>query len=249
MDTSLRTHPLVVIAATAVILTCLLAAGILTGIVPSPLTRQTAPTQELSTAPAAATAPATSADTAQNRYAPATSGAASQSSLVDRGSTASTTAPTTSSRARVAERAPRASSSTASSATGVTSGEGATQSVAASAPPPPPVCHSCGTVTSVRAIRQQGEASMVGPAAGGLIGGVVGHQIGSGRGNTVATVLGAGVGAAAGTEIERRAKSTTHYVVNVKMNDGAVRHFNYASAPGFHVGDRVRVREGRLVRQ
>jgi outer membrane lipoprotein SlyB len=101
----------------------------------------------------------------------------------------------------------------------------------------------------VRTVRQQGEASMIGPAAGGLVGGVIGHQIGSGRGNTIATVLGAAGGAAAGTEIERRHKSTTHYVVAVRMGDGHVRHFNYAAAPGFQTGDRVRVVEGRLVRE
>jgi outer membrane lipoprotein SlyB len=122
--------------------------------------------------------------------------------------------------------------------------------VAGSAPATAPaVCNECGSVTSVRVVKQQGEASMIGPAAGGLLGGVVGHQIGSGRGNTIATVVGAAGGAAAGTEIERRYKSTTHYVVNVRMNDGRLRHFNYASAPGVESGDKVRVVNGRLTRE
>jgi outer membrane lipoprotein SlyB len=89
---------------------------------------------------------------------------------------------------------------------------------------------------------------MIGPAAGGLVGGLVGHQVGSGRGNTVATVVGAAAGAAGGTEIERRYKSKTHYVVAVRMNDGRVRRFTYAAAPGVEAGDKVRVVGGKLVR-
>jgi outer membrane lipoprotein SlyB len=89
---------------------------------------------------------------------------------------------------------------------------------------------------------------MVGPAAGALIGGLAGRQIGSGTGRTIATVVGAGAGAAAGTEIERRYKSTTSYVVAVRMNDGSHRSFNYASAPGVSSGEKVRVVEGRLIR-
>jgi outer membrane lipoprotein SlyB len=97
-------------------------------------------------------------------------------------------------------------------------------------------------------VKEQGEAGLIGPAAGGLLGGVVGHQIGNGRGNTIATVLGAAGGAAAGTEIERRYKSKTHYVVAVRMNDGRVRTFNYAAAPAVQTGDKVRVVKGHLVR-
>jgi outer membrane lipoprotein SlyB len=80
------------------------------------------------------------------------------------------------------------------------------------------------------------------------VGGLIGNQIGSGSGNTIATIAGAAVGAGVGTEVERRAKSTRHYVVNVRLEDGTHRSFTYQSAPGFRQGDRVRVVEGRLVR-
>jgi hypothetical protein len=38
-------------------------------------------------------------------------------------------------------------------------------------------------------------------------------------------------------------------VLTVRLNDGRHRTFNYASRPPFQEGDRVRVVEGRLVRQ
>jgi outer membrane lipoprotein SlyB len=97
-------------------------------------------------------------------------------------------------------------------------------------------------------VKEQGDAGMTGPGAGALLGGVLGNQLGHGHGKTIATVVGAGAGAAAGTEIERRYKSKTHYVVAVRMSDGRVRHFNYAAAPGVQPGNRVRVANGHLVR-
>jgi len=111
------------------------------------------------------------------------------------------------------------------------------------------VCETCGRVTSVRAVTRQGEAGLLGPVAGGAVGGLVGHQIGHGSGNTIATIVGAAGGAALGTELERRHKSTTQYVLTVRLNDGTHRTFNYASRPAFQEGDRVRVVQGRLVRE
>lgn len=237
MDANLRTHPIIMIAGVAVILTCLLAIGVMTGIVPSPLTKHTVQTQGLSMAPG--TSPQT--ESSLNRYAPSGPVVAPKTRLSDPPPPASRSASAGSSAAR----APVTSSGTLP-ATGTTESPAPTNTV--SAAPAPAPCRNCGTVSAVRAVKKQGEAGMIGPAAGALIGGVVGNQIGSGRGNTIATVIGAGGGAAAGTEIERRAKSTTHYDVAVRMNDGSVRHFNYASAPGVHSGDRVRVVDGRLVR-
>jgi outer membrane lipoprotein SlyB len=223
---SLRgSHPLIVIAAIAVILTCLLAIGVMTGIVPSPMNRA-ADRQEL------------------------TDGTASTSTTTLRESSPSGTTTTRESRtvARAPASEPRRLTSSApkpAPATGATSSS--TSETVAAASPAPAVCSNCGTVTSVRAVKQQGDASMIGPAAGALIGGLGGRQIGSGSGQTIATVVGAGVGAAAGTEIERRYKSTTSYVVAVRMNDGSHRSFNYASAPGVAAGSKVRVVDGKLI--
>jgi outer membrane lipoprotein SlyB len=110
-------------------------------------------------------------------------------------------------------------------------------------------CKDCGTVTSVKTVKKQGEASGAGAVIGGVAGGVLGHQIGSGRGNTAATVVGAGAGAYAGHEVEKSRKSTTSYQVHVKMEDGKERTFSYASATSYRVGDKVKVVDGKLTRQ
>ena len=96
---------------------------------------------------------------------------------------------------------------------------------------------------------RQGEAGLVGAIAGGAVGGAIGSQIGGGSGKTIATIVGAAGGAAVGTEVERRYKATTSYVVGVRLNDGTTRSFTYETAPGFREGERVRVVDGRLVRE
>jgi outer membrane lipoprotein SlyB len=213
---SLRAHPLMVITATTLILTCLIAIGVMTGIVPSPNAKERA-AQQNAAAPAAQT-PAP--DYRQSARAPSTA-------AQERERTA-------------APRPPGSIGSTSSSAAGGT--------VAGTPPSAPAVCNNCGTVTSVRAVKQQGEAGLVGPIAGGAVGGLVGSQIGSGSGKTIATIVGAAGGAAVGTEAERRYKSSTSYVVGVRLNDGTSRSFTYANAPGVERGDKVRVVDGRLQR-
>lgn len=211
-ETSLRTHPLVVIAATTVILTCLIAIAMMLGTLPSPLTKERA----LATGDAGQSAPASRSDFA----APRAGGNA------------------------------RSESQNGNDRVGGTSGTAPAQTVTggASAPKVAAACTNCGRVTSVHVVKQQGEAGLIGPAAGTAVGGLIGSQIGHGTGRTVATIVGAAGGAAAGTEIERRYKATTHHVVSVRLNDGTTRQFTYGSAPAFREGDRVRVVEGRLVR-
>src|SRR4029078_536089 len=105
----------------------------------------------------------------------------------------------------------------------------------------PAYCGHCRTVTSLHSVQHEGEASVVGPLAGGALGGLLGHQIGHGTGKTVATIAGAAGGAAIATEVERRAKTSTSYVVGVRLNDGTTRSFNYGAAPGVHEGDKVKI--------
>ena len=226
-----RTHPMILVAAAAVLLTCLLAIGVMTGIIPSPMNR-TADKQELTTGPAPATSTATT--TLRESTPSGTTTTTRESRTVTRAP-----APAPEPRSRVAERAPAPATGPTSSST--------SQTVAGAGPAPAATCSNCGVVTSVRAMKQQGEAGMIGPAAGALLGGVLGNQVGGGTGKTIATVVGAGAGAAAGTEVERRYKSTTTYVVNVRMDDGTSRSFNYASEPGVQSGSKVRVVDGRLV--
>jgi outer membrane lipoprotein SlyB len=111
------------------------------------------------------------------------------------------------------------------------------------------LCKECGTVTSVNTVRKQGEGSGLGAVLGGVAGGVLGHQIGSGRGKDVATVAGAAGGAYAGHQIEKSQKSSTNYVVHVKLEDGANRTFTYSSPTSFRTGDKVKIVDHKLVRR
>ena len=111
------------------------------------------------------------------------------------------------------------------------------------------VCKNCGAVVDVKTIEQKGEASGAGAVLGGVAGGVLGHQIGSGRGNTAATVVGAAGGAYAGHQIEKNRNSKTIYRVQVKMEDGKTRSFDYSEPTAFKAGDKVKIIDGKLVRQ
>jgi outer membrane lipoprotein SlyB len=118
----------------------------------------------------------------------------------------------------------------------------------AAAAPAPAVCHSCGVVESVRTITQRGEGSGLGAAGGAIVGGLLGNQIGGGHGRQLATVAGAVGGAVVGNQVEGNMKATTHYQVRVRMDDGKVRTVTSSSA-SWHEGDRVKVVKGRLTRR
>lgn len=109
-----------------------------------------------------------------------------------------------------------------------------------------PICTSCGVVSSVNAVTQQGEGSGLGAVAGGVVGGLLGHQVGGGTGKKIATVAGVAGGAYAGHQIEKSQKSTTRYDVTVTMEDGSTRSFSYESQPPFQAGSKVRVVNGTL---
>ena len=216
-ESSLRTNPLIVIAATAVILTCLIAIGMMTGIIPTPSAREQA--------------------LVENTQPPPPPG---RTALTDNRTSTRAQAPAPVARARTPERPPQGGTSDDTPTRSV-GGSGPSRNLAA-------VCNNCGTVTSVRTVTRQGEAGLVGPIAGGALGGLVGSQIGGGSGKTIATIAGAAGGAAIGTEVERRQKATTSYVVGVRLNDGTTQSFTFGAAPGYQQGDRVKVVDGRLVR-
>jgi outer membrane lipoprotein SlyB len=227
MDNSLRKmHPLIVIAASAVILTCLVALLMMTGILPGAGSREATVV----------------GDTAAPEVTTSTRSSLNEQLNLKPNPSPNRTAAAPAPRERAAARP--ATGNTASRAGGTVAG--------AEAPAPAPkvaaVCNNCGTVTSVRAVKQQGDAGLLGPIAGGAVGGLVGSQIGGGSGKTIATIVGAAGGAAVGTEVERRHKSTTSYVVGVRLNDGSTRSFTYGSNPGVQSGDRVKVVDGQLVR-
>lgn len=105
-------------------------------------------------------------------------------------------------------------------------------------------CAHCGTVESVKAEKQKGEATGLGAVGGAVVGGVVGHQIGNGNGKKAMTVLGAVGGGLAGHEIEKHARSTTVYQVQLRMDDGSTRTVTQTTAPA--VGARVEVQGNEL---
>ncbi len=109
-------------------------------------------------------------------------------------------------------------------------------------------CANCGVITSIRTIEQAGEASGLGTLAGGIAGAVLGHQIGQGTGRDVATIAGAVGGGYAGHQIERKIKTTTHYEIVVRMEDGSHRTMMQQTQPAFAIGDKVKIVDGALVR-
>jgi outer membrane lipoprotein SlyB len=110
------------------------------------------------------------------------------------------------------------------------------------------VCSVCGQVTSVQAIKHEGQSSGGGAVAGGVVGGLLGNQVGNGRGRTLATVVGAVGGALAGNTVEKHVRSETDYEVHVQMDDGSNRTFTYKQQqPAFSAGQRVRVSGDSLV--
>lgn len=119
---------------------------------------------------------------------------------------------------------------------------------AAAAPAAAPVCANCGVVESVRTVTQRGEGSGLGAAGGAIVGGLLGNQVGGGSGRKLATVAGAVGGAVVGNQVEGNMKATTHYVVRVRMNSGKIRTINSSSA-NWQAGDRVKVVKGRLQRR
>lgn len=118
---------------------------------------------------------------------------------------------------------------------------------AAPAPQAATTCVTCGVVVAVREVRQAGEGTGVGAVAGGVVGGVVGHQFGGGHGKDALTIAGAVGGALAGHQVEKQARATTTWRVDVRMNDGTTRTFSYGALPAFAAGERVEVKGSQLV--
>lgn len=101
-----------------------------------------------------------------------------------------------------------------------------------------------GRVESIEPITStQGGSGLLGTVIGGAAGGLLGHQIGGGRGQTAATIGGAVVGAVAGNQIEKRAGSNTQtaYRVNVRLDDGRIATVTQSSLGNLQVGMRARV--------
>lgn len=114
------------------------------------------------------------------------------------------------------------------------------------APKPAAQPGNLATVQAVREVTQPGEHTALGPIAGGVAGAVIGSQFGRGSGKKVLTVLGAAGGALAGREIEKQARGTKRWEIEVRHDNGTQETVLSDVAPPFNAGDRVRVVDGRL---
>lgn len=112
---------------------------------------------------------------------------------------------------------------------------------------PKTACADCGVVVEVKQVEVKGKGTGLGAVTGGVVGGVVGHEIGDG--NKVGTVVGAAGGAIAGHQIERHARTTKRFHVDVRMTDGTVKTVVFESQPAWKTGDRVRLQDGKLISQ
>ena len=107
-------------------------------------------------------------------------------------------------------------------------------------------CASCGNVESVRAITTRARGSGVGAGAGAILGGLLGNQLGGGHGRQLATVAGAVGGAVVGNQVEGNMKASHSYEIRVRLDDGTLRTFHQHSTPQWRTGDRVRIVKGSL---
>lgn len=114
-----------------------------------------------------------------------------------------------------------------------------------------PVAASYGIVRSIEGVNMAGEQTQGGGAVvGGLIGAVVGRQFAdSNSGKNVGTVAGAVGGALIGNEVEKNARREQQGVrVNVQLDRGDTRSFDYKAIGDLRVGDRVRIEGNQLFR-
>jgi outer membrane lipoprotein SlyB len=107
-------------------------------------------------------------------------------------------------------------------------------------------CSNCGNIESIREITTRARGSGVGAGAGAILGGLLGNQIGSGRGRSLATVAGAVGGAVMGNQVEGNMHAYHSYEIRVRLDDGTLRTFHQRSIPAWRNGDRVRIVKGTL---
>lgn len=116
-----------------------------------------------------------------------------------------------------------------------------------SAPPPAPVvCATCGVVSSITAVQQEGRGTGIGAVAGAVVGGVVGNQVGGGSGRKIATAAGAIGGALLGNNIEKKRNASSYYEVTIDMEGGGKQFITVPDASGISVGSRVTVQGGNI---
>jgi outer membrane lipoprotein SlyB len=213
---SSRIHPLVAAAAVSIILACGTGVAAMTGLLPS----------SKATAAAVTASPLVDAQTAKATTQPVTQPV-----------TQSVTQPVTQESAPL----PRAVRGHHPMPAHRPAPVQAQQSASYTPPAAPAYDPYAGEVTAVNAVQTAQPTTGIGAIGGAVVGGLAGTQIGNGRGRTAATIIGAIGGGLAGNQIEHVVHKATTYQVQVRMNDGSVRSFNYEAAPGVAVGQKVHV--------
>ncbi|MEO8159941.1 MAG: glycine zipper 2TM domain-containing protein [Arenimonas sp.] len=107
-------------------------------------------------------------------------------------------------------------------------------------------CNHCGRIKRLEPYTTSGNKTG-GAVAGAVVGGLLGNQIGKGDGRKVATVAGAAGGAYAGKKIAQNSERT-RWRITIRMDDGDVETVDQGSSKNLHVGDYVKVRDGKAYR-
>jgi outer membrane lipoprotein SlyB len=224
-----RLHPLIAVAAAAVIVASLAATAAVTGLFPKAASRAAQNDQTQAAMIASQPVVDSSAPANPATYAPQQPHSAPEQ-------TAGTPPPAATAAAPVAAPAqPQYAQQGAPSGT--------------YAPPPASPgasCANCGVVVSIDAMHHEGRGTGIGAVGGAVAGGLVGNQFGAGTGRLAMTVLGAVGGGFAGNSVEKHLRSTTTYTVHVRMANGRYRYFTYRDAPPFQRGEHVHIAHGTL---
>lgn len=233
------THPILIVAAVAVVLFCSVGTAAILGWLPSssgsgyqPVPPVARPAPAL---PAAPQAPAAPAQPAQPGTEPMLAQAATGQAATE--------------PVMLAAAQP---SATALPPAALPAGQSAAPPATPAAPAPlqaaAPVkhCGNCGVIAAIHEVHSRGQGSGLGAAGGAVLGGLLGNQVGSGHGRQLATIAGAVGGAVAGNQIEGNMKSTVSYSVVVRMEDGRTRTVHLKSLQHWRAGDPVRIVNGTL---
>jgi outer membrane lipoprotein SlyB len=225
-----RLHPLVAVAAGAVIIASLAATAAVTGLFPK--ASSTSAQSDQSQAAQVTTQPGV-VDSAAPVNVPANAATTAAAAQAQQAQQAAPPVPTPAQQQQYAQQ---------QQAQAQQAPQYAQQSA-----PQPAYCSTCGTVVGISAVRQEGHGTGIGAVGGAVAGGVVGNQFGAGGGRTAMTLLGALGGGLAGNSVEKHIRSTTSYSVRVRMESGKTRYFTYHEAPPFQQGEHVRIENGSLV--
>lgn len=114
-------------------------------------------------------------------------------------------------------------------------------------------CSNCGVIRDVgRVYVRENSTSGGGAVLGAIIGGVLGSTVGRGDGRTATTVVGAVAGGFAGNAIERnengRGGDREAWQFHVKLDNGRWATVTQWNNDDLRPGDRVMIRENRLMR-